>query len=317
MIKLFKKWINAFLRSRFVKTVVGWSQKLILPGFHGMSLYAVLNFLISTFQKSNYGTRSSSIAYKFFLALFPALLFFVSLIPFIPIENFQGNLMHEIKILTPPNVYAVIEQTINDLINNKHHWVLGLGGILTLFYASNGIDSMLTVFNSSHQIDLRRNPVKQRLIALGIFGAFSLFVIIMLAAITYGEVFVQSVEYKSLGGFMQFVFQLGKWAVMLVSMTVAVGTLYNLGNPQISSSKWLSPGSTLSSVLIILVSIVISYFFTNFSKYNELYGSIGSLMMILVWLNSVSYVLLIGFELHTLKDFQRQKLEEEKEMEIK
>lgn len=316
MIKQLKKWINAFLKSGLVRTIVKWSQKLHLPGFYGMSLYAVLHFLVKSFRESNYGMRSSAIAFKFFLAIFPGLLFFVSLIPFVPIENFQVNLLQEIKSITPSNIYVIIEQTINDLVVNKHHMVLGIGGLLTLFYASNGINHMLLVFNSSHQIKLRRNPIKQRLISLGIFGAFSLFMIVMLAAITYGEVFVQSVTYKNLGGFMQFLFQLAKWLVMILSMTIAVGTLYNLGNPDISSSKWLSPGSSLSSVLIVLVSIVISYFFSNFGRYNELYGSIGTLMMVLIWLNAVCYVLLIGFELHTLKDFQRQKLEEEKEMEI-
>lgn len=316
MIKRIKGWINAFLKSRLVRTLVKWSQRLRLPGFYGMSLYGVLNFLFTTFSKSNYGIRSSAIAFKFFLAIFPGLLFFLSLIPFVPIDNFQLNLMIEIEKITPPNIYLVIEKTINDLVVNKHHWALGLGGLLTLFYASNGINHMLMVFNSSHQIKLRRNPLKQRLISLGIFGAFSLFMIVMLAAITYGEVFVQSVTYKNLGGFMQFMFQLGKWIVMILSMTIAVGTLYNLGNPDISSSKWLSPGSSLASILIVLVSIVISYFFTNFGQYNELYGSIGTLMMILIWLNAVCYVLLIGFELHTLKDLQRIKLEEEKEIAI-
>lgn len=316
MIKKIKHCINTFLESGLVKTILGWSQKLILPGFHGMSLYAVLNFLITSFRKSNYGMRSSAIAFKFFLAIFPGMLFFLSLIPFIPIENFQANLMLEIQKVTPDNIYQVIEKTINDLVNNKHHFALGLGGVLTLFYASNGINSMLSVFNTSHQIELKRNPVKQRLISLGIFAAFSLLVIVMLGAITYGEIFVQSMTYKNLGGFMQFLFQLGKWLVMILSMMIAVGTLYNLGNPQITSYKWLSPGSSLAIILIILVSIVISYFFANFANYNELYGSIGTLMMILIWLNAVSYVLLVGFELHTLKDFQRLKLEDQNEMEI-
>lgn len=311
-----KDLVNAFLSSKLVKTITGWSQRLILPGFYGMSLYAVLNFLITSFRKSNFGIRSSAIAFKFFLAIFPGLLFFVSLIPFIPIDNFQANLLDEIAAFTPPSIYAVIEATINDLVVNKHHWVLGIGGILTLFYASNGINAMLSVFNASHQIEMRANPLKQRAYSLIIFGAVSIFVIIMLSAITYGEVFVRSVTYQKLGGFLQFLFQLGKWLVMLVSMTIGVGTLYNLGNPQISSKKWLSPGSTLATVLIIVVSVVISYFFTNFGQYNELYGSIGTLMMVLIWLNAVCYVLLIGFELHTLKDFQRRKLEEEKKMEI-
>lgn len=301
---------NRILESRIVRTLFTWSKRLVLPGFGGMSLFGVVNFIIESFQKTSYGMRSSAIAFKFFLALFPGLLFFVSLIPFIPVDNFQENLLKEIDAVTPSNIYGVIESTINDLINTKHHLVLGIGILMTLFYASNGINTMLSVFNSSHQIELRRSPVKQRLLSLGLFAAISIFIIVALVALTYGEYFVHHVEYKNLGGFLQFVFQLVKWLVMVVSVMVAMATLFNLGNPQIKSYKWVTAGTSLATILILVVSYAISYFFSNFGKYNELYGSIGTLMMVLIWLNAVCYVILIGFELHTLSDFQLKKLEE-------
>jgi membrane protein len=288
-----------------------WSKRLVLPGFGGMSLFAVVNFVLESFQKSAYGMRSSAIAFKFFLALFPGLLFFVSLIPFIPVDNFQENLLAEIDAVTPSKIYSVIESTINDLIITKHHFVLSIGILMTLFYASNGINTMLSVFNSSHQIELRRSPVKQRMLSLGLFAGISIFIIVALVALTYGEYFVHKVEYRKLGGFLQFVFQLVKWLVMIISLMIAMGTLYNLGNPQIKSFKLVTPGTSLSTIFILIVSYAISFFFTNFGKYNELYGSIGTLMMVLIWLNAVCYVVLIGFELHTLSDFQIKKLEEE------
>mgnify|MGYP000200242921 FL=1 len=304
-----KKW---FFKTKGVKTVFRWSKRIILPGFGGMSLYGVLNFVIESFQKSEYSMRSSAIAFKFFLALFPGLLFFVSLIPFIPVDNFQANLLYEIDAITPDNIYGVIEATINDLINTKHHFVLSIGILMTLFYASNGINTMLSVFNSSHQIDLKRNPVKQRLLSLILFAGISVFIVVALVALTYGEYFVRHVDYKNLGGFLQFGFQFLKWAVMIVSLMIAMGTLFNLGNPEIKSYKWVTPGTSLATLLILVVSYAISYFFTNFGMYNELYGSIGTLMMVLIWLNAVCYVVLIGFELHTLSDFQLKNLEEEK-----
>lgn len=255
--------------------------------------------------------RSSAIAFKFFLALFPGLLFFVSLIPFVPVDNFQENLLTEIDAVTPDNIYGVIESTINDLINTKHHFVLSIGILMTLFYASNGINTMLSVFNSSHQIELKRNPIKQRLLSLALFAGISIFIIVALVALTYGEYFVRHVDYANLGGVLQFLFQLVKWLIMIVSVMAAMGILFNLGNPQIKSSKWITAGTSLATVLILVVSEAISFFFTNFGQYNELYGSIGTLMMILIWLNAVCYVILIGFELHTLSDFQLKKLEEE------
>lgn len=303
-----KKWL---LNSKVVKTLIGWSKKMVLPGFGGMSLFAVFNYVFESFQTSAYGMRSSAIAFKFFLALFPGLLFFVSLIPFVPVDNFQENLLTEIDAVTPDNIYGVIESTINDLINTKHHFVLSIGILMTLFYASNGINTMLSVFNSSHQIELKRNPIKQRLLSLALFAGISIFIIVALVALTYGEYFVRQVSYENLGGVLKFLFQLVKWLIMIVSVMAAMGILFNLGNPQIKSSKWVTAGTTLATVLILVVSEAISFFFTNFGQYNELYGSIGTLMMILIWLNAVCYVILIGFELHTLSDFQLKKLEEE------
>ena len=308
-IKQLKNW---FLTSQLVRFFVSWSKRIVLPGFAGMSVFAVIKFIAESFQKSSYAIRSSAIAFKFFLALFPGILFFVSLIPFVPVDNFQDNLLNEIDAFTPDNIFFIIEATIDDLVNTKHHFILSIGILMTLFYASNGINTMLTVFNSSHQIELKRNPIKQRMLSLGLFAAISIFIIVALVAMTLGELMVHNIEYKQLGGVIQFLFQVAKWVVMIICLMLAMGILFNLGNPEIKSSKWITPGTSMATIFILLVSFVMSYFFANFGTYNELYGSIGSLMMIMIWLNSVCYVILIGFELHTMSDMQLRKLEEEK-----
>ena len=300
-----------FLASKLVRFIVTWSKKIVIPGFAGMSIFAVVKFIAESFQKSSYAIRSSAIAFKFFLALFPGILFFVSLIPFVPIDNFQDNLLDEIDAFTPDNIFFIIESTIDDLVTTKHHFILSIGILMTLFYASNGINTMLTVFNSSHQIELKRNPIKQRILSLGLFAAISVFIIVALIVLTLGEVMVHSIEYEKLGGVIQFLFHTAKWVIMVVCLMLAMGILFNLGNPEIKSSKWITPGTSMATIFILLVSVVMSYFFANFGSYNELYGSIGSLMMVMIWLNSVCYVILIGFELHTMSEFQLRKLEEE------
>lgn len=305
MNKNIKKWKTWILKQRFIQKLFEWSIKIKLPGFAGMSLYGVLNFFIKSFKKSNYSIKSSAIAFKFFLAIFPALLFFVSLIPFVPIENFQANMLEEIQSIAPNNIYIVIEATINDLINNKHHTALGLGLVLTLFYASNGVNMMLSVFNTSHQVALKMNPIKQRLISLGIFTVFSVFIIIALAALTIGEILIHDIDYNNLQTISKVGFQLLKWVVMIVSLMIGMALLYNLGNADYKSKKWFTPGTSFAALMVLIVSVLISFFFTNFSAYNELYGSIGTLMIIMIWLNAICYVMLLGFELHTLSERQR------------
>jgi membrane protein len=301
------------LNSKLVTWLISWSKRIKFPGFSGMSIFDILGLLIKSFKNNSYSQRSNSVAFKFFLALFPSLLFMVSLIPFVPIANFQESLLFEIDSVTPSNIYSVIEQTILDLVKTKHHYALWIGIVLSLFYASNGVSSLLNAFNSSNQIILKANPVKRRLVSLGIFAGFSLFLLISLSAFTYGEIIILDIEYKTWGAFAHFMFHLVKWLIMILSAIIGISILYNLGNPARKSWKWMSPGSSLATIIIILTSYLMSYFFVNFSSYNEVYGSIGTLMMVLFWLNITAYILILGFELHALTDAQLKLIQDENE----
>jgi membrane protein len=287
--------------SYVVQSILSWTKKVKPWGFEQMSIYEIVEYLIECFKKNSFGIRSAAISFKFFLALFPSIVFFLALIPYIPIENFQANLMYEIDKITPTEIYVVIEKTINDLVMNKRGFTLSLGLLFTLYYASEGIGYMLSVFNESFNVKLKRNPVKQRLVALGIFFIMTVFILIGLALITYGELVASDLFYKEMNGFLKFVFVFVKWIIVILCMIIGVSVLYNLGNPGRKKWKWISSGASLATITIILASNGLFYFFSNFSTYNELYGSIGSLMMILVWLNIICYILLVGFDLHIVQ----------------
>ena len=296
---MLKKITSFFKKNVFSKQLITWSKKIVLPGFEGMTLYLTLHFLFRSFRKSQYGIRSSAISFKFFMALFPGIIFFLSLIPYIPIENFQSNLLEGLGNTLPSDVYALIENTINDLINHKQSGVLSIGFFLSLYFASNGINTMLTAFNSSHQLQLKIKPIRQRLISLGIFGIISALFITALSAIMLGEYFAYNKDYQSLGFAIRSGYQLLKWGIIIISLILAISTLYNIGNTERAGWKFISAGATLSTITIIIASYGLTFFFGNFGKYNELYGSIGSLLMILIWINVASYIMLVGFELST------------------
>ena len=294
MLEKFKYFIK---NNALTKWLISFSKKIVLPGFEGMSLYLTLHFLFKSFNKSQYGIRSSAISFKFFMALFPGIIFFLSLIPYIPIDHFQENLLDGLENMLPNDIFVLIENTINDLINHKHSGVLSIGFFLSLYFASNGINTMLIAFNSSHQVQLKRKPIRQRLISLGIFGIISVLFIIALSAIMVGEYLAYYKDYQSLGVAIRIGYQLLKWGLMVTSLILAISTLYNFGNTKRTEWKFISAGATLSTVTIIIASYGLAFFFSNFGKYNELYGSIGSLLMILIWINVVSYIMLLGFEL--------------------
>lgn len=293
---------HKFLNSSFVKFLIKWSSKIVLPGFEGMTLYETVVFLFESFHKAQYGTRSAAISFKFFSAIFPALVFLLSLIPYIPIDNFQEDLLYYIAEALPSNAYSLVEATINDLITKKHNVLLSIGFVFSLYYASNGLNALLTSFNDSYQIEVKRSSIKQRLISFGGFAIICIFLITAIASLIIGKIAIDSIFQGGLSSFGGVIFHLVRWIVIIGGIIFSVSTLYNIGNPERKHWKFFSAGATLATIIIILSSKGLIYYFDNFGQYNELYGSIGSLLIVLIWIQTISYILLIGFELSTQTD---------------
>ncbi len=290
------------LNNALLRTWVKWSSRIILPGFEGMSLYETILFLIDSFQKGQYSIRSAAISYHFFSAIFPTLVFILSLIPYIPIDNFQEDLLLYLSEMLPHNAYSLVESTVNDLVTKKHSTLLSFGFILSLYYASNGLHALLNGFNSSYQIELKRNPIKQRFISLAGFAVISLFLIVVLSSLIIGEIAIHKLFDGGLSEIGNILFHLVRWIIIIGGTTFSVSTLYNIGNPERKQWKIFSAGATLATIIIILASKGLVFYFDNFGKYNELYGSIGSLLIILIWIQTINYILLVGFELSTQTD---------------
>ncbi len=299
MIKKIKYYI---FNNPFVRTTKKWSSKIVLPGFEGLTLYAVVMFLVESFQKAQYGTRSAAISFKFFAAIFPSLVFLLSLIPYVPIDNFQEDLLFYLSEMLPHNAYSLIEHTMNDLITRKHNVLLSIGFLFSLFYASNGLNALLDSFNDSYQIEKKRSNLKQRFISFGGFAAITIFLILAISSLILGEVAIHTLFKGGLSQIGNVLFHLIRWVVIIGGTIFSVSTLYNIGNPERKQWKYFSSGATLATITIILASKGLIFYFDNFGKYNELYGSIGSLLIVLIWLQTISYILLVGFELSTHTD---------------
>lgn len=291
-----------FFNNAIIRTAIKWSSKIRLPGFEGMSLYDTISFLFESFQKAQYGTRSAAISFKFFTAIFPSLVFLLSLIPYIPIDNFQEDLLFYLAEALPSNAYSLVEETINDLITKKHNVLLSIGFLFSLYYASNGLNALLNSFNNSYQIEIKRSPIKQRLISFAGFAAISIFIIAAISSLILGEIALKTIFQGGLSQFGSILFHLIRWIVIVGGTIFSVSTLYNIGNPGRKQWKFFSAGATLATTIIILASKGLIYYFDNFGQYNELYGSIGSLLIVLIWLQTISYILLVGFELSTQTD---------------
>ncbi len=298
-----KKKVNIkelLLSSKLFKTFQRVTKKIILPGFDGMPLFDVIIFFIKGLMDGAITTRASSIAFKFFLALFPAIIFFFTLIPYIPVENFQATLLEQLHDAVPENFYLLLSSTITDIVSRQQGGLLSVGFVLALYFASNGFLGLIVAFNNtSHSIETRK-VLQQYLISIVLMIIISILLFASICLILIGTGALNYLEaHKILNGdFVIFVIKFGKWIVVLLMVFFAISFMYFLAPAKKERFRFISAGSTLATILFIATTLGFNYYVDNFAQYNALYGSIGTIIIILMWLYLNSISLLVGFELN-------------------
>jgi len=285
---------------RFWGRILIRAKKITFPGLDGMALYDVMVFFWRSIVDGALSTRASAIAYSFFLAIFPAIIFIFTLIPYIPIDNFQDQLFLLIKDMVPAEAFTAIEETVENILKVKRSGLLSLGFFMALIFSTNGFASMMSAFDASLHSFERRTWLGQRLIALLLLAILSVLLTLAIALITYGQSFI---NYLVNNGYLkdQFIFYaltLGKWIVILFLFFIANSFLFYLAPAKKTKWRFISAGGTLSTILCIFTFVGFSYYINNFGQYNKLYGSIGTLLVIMLLMYLISMILLIGFELN-------------------
>ena len=279
-------------------------------GFAGLSLYDVAIFFWKGLMEGAITTRASSLAFNFFLAFFPSIIVFFTLIPYIPIEGLQETLMELLAVVLPPSTNEITFTTLDDIINNPRGGLLSLGFILALYFSTNGINSLIEAFNSSYHIREIRPLIQQRILSLGLTLLLSVMLIIAIGLIIFGTVVVNYlVENSIITSSAADLIIYGKWIVMLSMLFFGISILFHLGPALKSKWKLFTPGSIFATIFIIITSIGFNYYINNFSQYNKIYGSIGTLMIILLWMYFNSIILLTGFELNASISNAKQRSE--------
>jgi len=307
MKKLFKKILRFIIYSPPVRKISDASKKLILPGFDGMPLYDVADFFFTGIQKGAIKTRASSVAYSFFLALFPAIIFLFSLIPYIPVKNFQPQLLALLQDIFPKDAYIAASSTIEDIVKHQRGGLLSLGFVMVVYFTTNGISALIDGFNKSYHVKETRKGMGQRLMAFTLTAILSLLIIFAIIIITTSE---SATQYLVTAGIIKskgqiVLLYIGKWLVIIALFLFAISFLYYFGPALHKRWRFFSPGSLLAASLSILTSVGFGAFVNNFGNYNKLYGSIGTLIVIMLWIYYNALILIIGFELNASIDIAK------------
>jgi membrane protein len=258
----------------------------------------------------SFTTRASAIAFSFFLALFPAIIFLFTLIPYIPIRNFQAELFLLIRDLLPASTFAAVEETIQDILTKPRGGLLSLGFLMALIFASNGLVSMMNAFDASLHTIEKRNWIEQRLISIVLLFILSVLLTLAISLIIAGQSAINYLDNSSLIGsrLTYYLLSVGKWLITLSLFFFAYSSLYFFAPTRKTRWRFVSPGGSLATLLSILVLIGFGYYINQFSQYYKLYGSIGTLLVILLLCYLMSLILLIGFELNNSITAARRKI---------
>jgi len=284
----------------FWEKVLAKAKKITLPGFDKMPLYDVMVFFWRSIVDGALSTRASAIAFSFFTGLFPAIIFLFTLIPYIEIENFQTQLFLLIKDIVPSEAFFAIEGTVTKIVNTKQLDWLSSGFFMALIFSTNGFASMMTAFDASLHSFERRTWLSQRLIALVLLVIMTVLLTVAIALITYGQHFIRMLAEEGYlkDHFTIFTLTFAKWVVIVLLFLIANSFLYYMAPAKKTKWRFISAGSTLSTVLSILTFIGFSFYINHFGQYDKLYGSIGTLLVIMLLMYLLSMILLIGFELN-------------------
>ncbi|WP_242131761.1 YihY/virulence factor BrkB family protein [Aestuariivivens marinum] len=288
-----------------LNVLIRFFKQIKLPGLEGLSFYDLLELYITGIVKGALTTRASAIAFSFFTALFPFLLFVIIIIPEIPVANFQDDFMNFLKSFLPPSTSDFFFDNIfKNIESSKRGGLLSSVFVLSIALMANGVNAIFSGFENSYHEQLSRNVFKQYLYALGIALILAFLLIITIVVLGYFQIYVVQglVDVLNNTGYVEpdtvFWYDIAKYVFFVIMVYIATATLYYFGTKEGRESKFFSVGALFTTLLIISTSYLFGVYIENFSQYNKLYGSIGALLILLfyLWLNA--NILLLGYELN-------------------
>ena len=286
------KWIES---SSIVKRTKFFLRSISPWGVEGMNLYDVFRFFGLGLINGSVSIRAASISYRLLLAFFPAMILLLSILPHTPLET--NDVMDALLLFFPGETVSLFELTVNDLLEKSHVSILSIGFILTVIYASSSVNAILTGFNASYLLEKKGNPMLYYFISLLLLVTLVVMLGVAVLLIGFsGQGLTWLSNKELLPGELLPWLNIARWTMSLILVYFSVSILYHFGNPDRDKWRTITPGATMTTILIVLLSLGFGAFITYLDSYNRLYGSLGTFLLLLVWVNANSSILLLGFE---------------------
>lgn len=293
-----KELERLFISSPFVSNLIRWSKKMSPPGFQGASIYDVVRFFFMQMQRTGFTERASAISFNLTLAIPPAIIFLFTLFPFLPIsKEIIAALFSFIRDIVPGEKNnAGLIKFLQDILIKPRSGLLSTGFLLAMYFSSNAVMGIMRSFDKNYVGFKKRIGIGRRFVALGLtLLIYVLFLATLTLLIMQGGV-PQWLGIKNKA--LLFAINNFRWILIAALFLFTVSIIYRFGPSVHKRWRLLNPGSILATILMILATLGFSYYVRNFAHYNELYGSIGTIMILMALIFINSLVLLVGFELN-------------------
>lgn len=295
-----------------VDRLLQWSKCTSLPGFFKVPLYDVVVFVMNEIRRFDLFTRANSIAYSFFLSLFPSLLTLFTFTPFLlgylsqvvpELANFNTVLHEELGRIMPGQAGEIVFDFVHDVTTQPRVGLLSFGFVLAIYFSSNGMLAMMQSFEKTYQGTFkRRGELKKRGIAIMLTALIGTLVIASVIFIVVGgQLITWLTDFVHLTQLGALSLNLLRWLAIIMVFYFGIAVLYRYGAATHKRFPVFSAGTTLATFLSILSSIAFSIYIDKFDKYDtyyKFYGSIGTFIIIMLWIQINSLILLVGFELN-------------------
>jgi len=271
-----------------------------LPGFQEIPIWDIAVFIIKELKRDAIITRANSMAFSFFLSIFPLIILIFTIITYIPIHDLDATMEGGIRDLLPETAQVFLFDSIERLKSIERGGVLSISFLMTFFFASNGMQTMLKGFEKNYTISFKhRNFIKQRLVALWLIFLSLLFLLVSMTFIVLSTQIANYFFHEDGSTIWDLIiFQSLKWFGVLILFYSIISIIYRYGPSLKQKLGVFSAGASVATVLSIFSSLIFSFFVNQFGRYSQIYGSIGAIIVMMLWIQINSMVILIGYEIN-------------------
>jgi len=281
-----------------VTSTQGKLQQVVNLG--GLSVKELVQRVVAEIQSDNCLGQAAQLAYYAIFALFPFMLFLITLVGHLPIPNLTGEIMNLLGAAIPENALSLVESNVKAIVSNQRSGLLSFGIVLAIWSASSAITSIIDTLNRAYNVNEGRPLWKVRGLAILLTLGLAVFIILTMLRLVFGPQIGGWVATQGgVGQVFQVAWNIVRWPIIIVLMMMATAVLYYFAPDVEQDWKWLTPGSVFAIIALIATSLGFSYYVNNFGSYNKPYGSIGAVIVLLTWMYLSGFFFLVGGEINS------------------